>query len=899
MRLKAVVMAGGEGTRLRPLTCGLPKPMVPVGNRPILEHVLNLLARHGCEEALLTLHARPQIIRDYVGDGSAFGLRAKCFVEDVPLGTAGSVKNVEADLDDTFVVISGDVLTGIDLSALMAFHRRQGAAVTIGLTTVENPLEYGVVVCDKNGRVNRFLEKPSWGEVLSDQVSTGIYVIEPAVLKLIELGRVCDFSQQLFPALLEAGMPIFGYRSGDYWCDVGNLGQYLQAHFDILEGRTGLDIGGSELREKVWAGPGVDIAPGVVIEGPLLLGPAVYVGSGASIEGPAVIGRGVIVGGQATIKRSVIGDHSYIGRLAEVRGAVLGRGVRLHNRSSVYDGAVLADEVRVGEEATVKPNVKVWPGRSIAPETILGDSLVWGQTWGYGVFGESGVTGAVNVDLRPELVARLGAVFGASLPAGEAVVVGADPSPAARLLRDTLVSGLGLAGCAVWNGGELPAVAVRYAVTALRARGGVHLGIPEGSASNVGGGSGAGGSEAAGSPLGSDGTLIIRFFDGDGLDLARSATRKLERALGGEDFRRASPERLLPVRYLPGVGEAYLAHIEDRGRNLARKGLVVAGSYRHPWLRTHAANLWRALDVGHVALEPFGDLAAGATGLARRLREAGAAFAFQVGPTGETLSLLDNLGRPLSPAQVWLVLSAAPLARDATPLVVPSNLPRAVAERLAALGAHPISCRATRPELMARMRDLEKDAGPGLFRQSEMVFDALMGAVGLLDYLADTGETLSEMVDQSPLGEWVHLRVACPWEVKGRVMRLLLEGEAAGTAAASGAAGATGVAETAGVAGTTGGTPGATGWAATAPAATTPAAAGWPATARAVEGLQAETPKGRALVLPDADRPAFHVYSEAATMEAAEELAGFYAGRVRELAGLETDTGIPTSSGQS
>lgn len=870
--MKAVVMAGGEGTRLRPLTCSLPKPMVPVGNRPILEHVLNLLARHGFDEALLTLHTRPQAIRDYVGDGSAFGLRVKCFVEDVPLGTAGSVKNVEGDLDGTFVVISGDVLTGIDLGALLEFHRKRGAAVTIGLTTVENPLEYGVVVCDKDGRVGRFVEKPSWGEVISDQVNTGIYAIEPSALKLISSGKVCDFSQQLFPALLEAGLPVFGFRSEGYWCDVGNLGQYLQAHVDILEGRTGLDIGASEMREKVWAGPGVDIAPGVELVGPILLGPGAYVGTAARIEGPAVIGREAIIGGQATIKRSVIGDHSYVGRLAEVRGAVLGRGVRLHNRSAVYDGAVLADEVRVGEETTIKPNVKVWPGRNIAPETVLGDSLVWGQTWGYGVFGESGVTGTVNVDLRPELVARLGAVFGASLPAGETVVIGTDPGPASSLLAQCLSSGLGLAGCSVWAAGELPAVAVRYAVRALGAKGGVHVGLAEGAP----GATGATGTEGA-----DDGRLVIRFFDAEGLDLPRSAARSLERNLGGEDFRRASPDKLGQQRYLPGVGEAYLAHVEDRGRNLARKGLVVGGAYGHPWLQAHAAGLWRSLDVTQVPVEPFGDSLPGPTreALAKRIRETGAAFAFEVDPTGESLRLIDDKGRPLSAAQTWLVLSAVTLVRDDTPLAVPSNLPRAVAERLAALGAQPVPCRATRPELMARMRALEKDAGPALFRQSELLFDALMGVVGLLDYLADTGESLSEMVDASPLGEWVHLRVGCPWEVKGRVMRLLLEAEAAAEAAPDASLGDE---------------------AAQAPApaqgATPPSAK--PALAPPVEGLEAETPKGRVLVLPDSDRPAFHVYSEAVSMEAAEELAGFYAGRVRELAGLERDTGFAPPRGQ-
>lgn len=859
MRLKAVVMAGGEGTRLRPLTCNLPKPMVPVGNRPILEHVLSLLAHHGVEEALLTLHHRPQSIRDFVGDGSSFGLRAKCFVEEVPLGTAGSVKNVEPELDGTFLVLSGDILTDIDLGALLAFHKERGAAVTICLTTVENPLEYGMVVSDRDGRVTRYVEKPSWGQVLSDQVNTGIYVVEPEVLKLIEPGRVWDFSQQLFPALLESGLPLFGYRSRGYWCDVGNLGQYLQAHVDILEGRTGLKVGGTQLQDKVWVGPGVEIAPGVELSGPVLVGSGTYLGTGARLAGPVVLGREVVVAGQASIKRSVVGDHTHVGRLAEVRGAVLGRGVRLGNRSSVYDGAVLADEVHTGDEAVVKPGVKVWPGRAIAPETVLGDSLVWGQTWGWGVFGDAGVTGTVNLELRAELAARLGAVFGASHPLGARLVVGADPAPAARLLRDALVSGIGLAGSEVWNVGEMPAAVVRYATRVLGAAGGVHLGFgasgdEEATAPRAGAGGDASGTATAALP---GGAVAIRFFGAGGADIRRAETRALERSLGGEDFRRASPDKLGEVRYLPGLGEAYLAYAEDRGRNLARRGLVLAGAYRHPWLGKQAPGFWRRLDVGHLALEPFSCAGTPALeAIGRRLRETGGAFAFEVDPSGETLRLIDDRGRLLSPAQTWLVLSAATLIRDGTPLVTPSDLPRAVAERLGALGARPVPCRGSRAELMARMREVEEEAGPALFRQSEIMFDGLLAAVALLDYLVDTEQTLAEMVDESPLGEWVRLRVGCPWETKGRVMRLLLESEAGPAAAGVGLPGGE-------------------------------------------EGLQADTGRGRVLVVPDADRPAFHVYSEAASMEVAEELAGDYARRVRELAGLEDNTGISPSGGQS
>lgn len=828
--MKAVVMAGGEGTRLRPLTCGVPKPMVPVGNRPILDHVLGLLARHGVEEAILTLHHRPRVIRDHVGDGSAHNLKATCYIEDVPLGTAGSVKNVAPELDGTFLIISGDVLTTFDLTSMVDFHRRRGAAVTIGLTSVDTPLEYGVVVCDDDGRVRRFVEKPSWGEVMSDQVNTGIYVVEPEVLDLVEPGRVFDFSQHLFPLLLEAGQPLFGFRGEGYWCDVGNLAQYLQAHVDILEGRAGLGVDGEELEERVWVGPGVEIAPGVELRGPLLIGPGSYLGTGAGLEGPAVLGRDVVIGGQASVKRAVIGDRSFVGRLAEVRGAVIGRGVRLGNRTSVFDGSVLADEVRVGEDTVVKSGVKVWPGRSIAPETVLGDSLVWGKTWGYGVFGEAGVEGLVNVELGPEMAARLGAALGSTQDLGASVVVGVDPAAGPRLLRDALASGLALAGSRVWNCGELPAPVVRYAVGCLGAAAGAHVGAAEGD------------------------RVVIRLLGPDGLDLSRSAKRRLERALGSDDFRRAPPDRLGDIRHLPGLGEAYLAHIQERGRELGRKGLTVAGAYAHPWFAAHARDFWRALDVTHLAFAE--DLAGHPDKLRRFLRAEEAAFAFSLGADGETLRLFDGNGRALDRSQTWLVLSGVAVVREGTPAAVPADLPRAVGEGLAALGAIPLPCAASKAEAMSKMRDLEKDAAPTLFRQSEMVFGGLMAVVGLLDHIADTGETVAEMVDRSPLGEWVHVRVPCPWDAKGRVMRLLLEGAAAG-ASSSGYG------------------------------------------RRAVEGFEAETETGRAVVLPDPDRPAFHVYSEGATMEAAEELAGFFAQRVRELAGLEIDTGIPSPRGQS
>src|SRR6478609_3411921 len=218
-RIKAVVMAGGEGTRLRPLTSNQPKPMVPIVGKPCIEHIIDLLRRHGIDEIVVTVAYLPQVIRGYFGDGESMGVTLHYSVEETPLGTAGSVKHAEALLDETFLVISGDALCDFDLTAIVAAHRDRGAVATLGLKSVENPLEFGVVIIDEDGRIERFLEKPSWGQVFSDTINTGVYVLEPEVLRNVPPDEPYDFSKQLFPALLSRGKHLYGHVLDGYWQD--------------------------------------------------------------------------------------------------------------------------------------------------------------------------------------------------------------------------------------------------------------------------------------------------------------------------------------------------------------------------------------------------------------------------------------------------------------------------------------------------------------------------------------------------------------------------------------------------------------------------------------------------------------------------------------------------------
>jgi len=225
--------------------------MVPIVGKPCMEHILDLLRRHDMHEVVVTLAFMPQAIRTYFGDGTTLEMDVDYSVEEQPLGTAGSVRLARERLDDTFLVISGDALCDVDLTGLVAAHREKGAAVTIALKSVDNPLEFGIVVTDEDGRVERFLEKPSWGQVFSDTINTGIYVLEPEVLRHIPTDRPYDFSKELFPLLLEMGRPIYGHVLDGYWQDIGNLEQFRQANFDALDGRVQLDIPGLRLRGNV------------------------------------------------------------------------------------------------------------------------------------------------------------------------------------------------------------------------------------------------------------------------------------------------------------------------------------------------------------------------------------------------------------------------------------------------------------------------------------------------------------------------------------------------------------------------------------------------------------------------------------------------------------------------
>jgi len=326
---KAVILAGGEGTRLRPLTNGIPKPMLPVLNHPFLEHTIRYLSNYGITEIILALSYQSDIITDYFGDGRRLGVRLRYALEDSPLGTAGAVKNAEGYLDSTFVVLNGDIFTDLDIAAMFAFHRKRKAMATLALTRVDNPCAFGVVEADGNARIQRFIEKPAPDEVTTNWINAGVYILEPEVLQQVPENAHYMFERGLFPRLLELGKTMCGYQFQGQWLDIGTPEKYLCLNCDLLlsddrpafigsPGGNGLYCAGDVVihASAQIVGPAViasrsRIGRQVRIRGPVVIGPDCIIDDGAVLES-AVLWHGVTVGAGAVLKKCVVGNDTEV-----------------------------------------------------------------------------------------------------------------------------------------------------------------------------------------------------------------------------------------------------------------------------------------------------------------------------------------------------------------------------------------------------------------------------------------------------------------------------------------------------------------------------------------------------------------------------------------------------------
>lgn len=751
--MKAVIMAGGEGSRLRPLTCDIPKPMVPVMNVPIMEHIINLLKDHGIKDIAVTLMYMPQKIKDYFGNGSNFGVNLHYFTEDTPLGTAGSVKNAQDFLDQTFVVISGDCLTNINLKKAIEFHNEKKAIATVALTRVDVPLEYGVVILDENQAIKGFLEKPSWGEVFSDTVNTGTYILQPEVFKYIAGGENRDFGQDIFPKLLSEKKGLFGYVSYDYWCDIGDLQAYIKAHNDVFEGRVSINHDAKEVKKGVWVGHGTVIGSKAKVDAPCFIGSNCRIANGCIIDSMSVVGNNNVIEEKVSIKRAVVWNNNYFERGSELRGAIIGNKVNIKSNVSIFENASIGDGCVISERAIIKPNVKIWPSKTVDPLAVVDRNLVWASRHARAVFGENGVSGIINVDINCEFATRLGAAYGSTLKKDSKVVVSSTTANSVRMFKHAFISGILSVGVEVFNLSSLLTPISRHAINFLSVTGGIHIKLCNYNPNR----------------------LRVDFMDAKGAGISRVMERKIENAFFREDFRRCSGDDISRLNNITDFKNYYIRSTLNELDLDAIRDRAVKVCVFSPSDFVISIIVPMLTDLGcKVASFSAPDLCEEYS-FVEKVKNNEADFGAFIDANGESLVLIDKEGRIIKD-DMFIVLTSlilfkiVPGAKVFVPFTAPS-----VIEKIAQKYEGKVHRTKTSPQaVMEQMLSNNYLKNKENLVQFVLNFDALASVVKIVEYLSVYETSLTEIVDEIPVFFSVKSNIFCPWELKGKVMRKLI-----------------------------------------------------------------------------------------------------------------------------
>jgi mannose-1-phosphate guanylyltransferase / phosphomannomutase len=827
--MKAVVMAGGEGNRLRPLTSNQPKPMVPIVGKPCMEHILELLRDHDLTDVIVTVAFLPQAIRSYFGDGEGLGLEIGYSVEDSPLGTAGSVKHAAKQLNETFLVISGDALCDVDLGALIAFHREREAAVTIGLKAVDNPLEFGIVVTDEEGRVERFLEKPSWSQVFSDTINTGIYVLEPEVLNHVPTDRPYDFSKELFPYLLEMGRPIYGLALEGYWQDIGNLDQYRQANFDALEERVRLKIPGIRLRGNVWLGEGVEIDDLEQVEAPSYIGNYCRIAASAAVGAHTVLSNSVTLRERSRIERSIVDASTHVGRSSLIEGAIVGRSCDIRAHVRVHEGVAIGDEVTIGSESVIMPGVRIYPYKEVESGAQIHESVIWESRASPRLFGREGVAGLVNVDLTPETAVRIAAALGTALPRNGRVVTSRESASGCRMIKRAMISGFTSTGLDVADLRVLPAAVARHMLKSENFEAGVHVGTsqvdPE--------------------------VVQIRFFEQPGIQLTSRLQKELEKNFTRGELRRVAFGAVGSISYPARVRETYAQDLLSGldADAIRARGFRIVVDYGYSAASFVLPLLLGPLEVEAVSTHGFTTDRAD-SGM-QMLREAigqvkplvpavGADFGVVFDRAAERLYLVDENGREI-PVEQALLLFLRLLGSNGRrgKLAFPVTVTSQVDQLLEGSDLEIVRTPASLGELTKAAAEdgviFAGAVGGGyVFPEFLPAYDAVASLCNLLELLAPVRRPLSELVADLPAPTLVHRQLHCPFGLKGLVMRVLTERLK-------------------------------------------------DRRLDLTDGIKVFDDRGWAQVLPDPDEPLLHLYAEASTEEDSHALEEEYRRMVEEI----------------
>ncbi|NOY87807.1 MAG: NTP transferase domain-containing protein [FCB group bacterium] len=770
--MKAIIMAGGFGTRLRPLTINIPKPMVPIANLPIMEHVVNLLCHHGITDIISLLYFLPDKITDHFQDGSAFGVKMSYVKPDDDYGTAGAVRHALENVNEPVIIISGDLITDFNLTEAIRWHQEKKSQATILLTRKENPLAYGIVITDNNGRIVRFLEKPSWGEAFSDTINTGIYLLEPEAVKLIPPKTNFDFSQNLYPLMLSQKMGLFGKIMDGYWKDVGNVDEYYQVHLDFFDNKFDLPL--KQKPKKVDKGViyhsgHIHLGKNVDFTGKVVLGDDVTIADKVSLQN-CIIGSRTRLDKGCEIKNSIIWMDGNIGSDCKINSSIIGNHTRIGTDVQLFDKVIISDDCVIGNSATVKANCKIWPGKTVDEGATVSSSMVWGDKWNRELFTNSKITGLALTEITPEMTVKTGAAFGAFLGQKSSVVISRDASDTSRLLKRGLIAGLLAAGVNVSDIEALPVPIVRYCLHYGNYSAGIYVRHNPDDFRQI----------------------DCIFFDGSGLDLPTTKSKKVERLYFGEDFERASLDNIghldILQHPLEDYREDFLKNIDSEGIKQAGFKIVIdhsngSSSQIFPTLFSQLGistiELNANLNPRKFSSSPE-EHAQAIVQLSSIVSSLKADIGFILNPAAEKLAVVDESGKPIDSQLLLLIVIYLYLqTHKCQKIAVPVDASWGVEEIASEFKVEITRVANDHLSMMEIFRSGEVDfvggtRGGFIFPGFQMGSDAMLTTVKILELMAQTKTHFGTVRKKFEHFHRRSLSVPCPWSKKGKVMRQLI-----------------------------------------------------------------------------------------------------------------------------
>lgn len=767
--MKAVVMAGGFGTRIQPLTSSVPKPMIPVFNKPMMEYIIMALKNAGIRDIAVLLYFKPEVIQEYFGDGSRLGVNLQYFIPDDDYGTAGAVKKAEKFLDERFIVVSGDLVTDFNIPEIIGYHEFKQSKATITLTSVPDPLQFGVVITDNDGKIVRFLEKPGWGEVFSDTINTGIYVFEPEILNYIPENKNFDFSKDLFPSIMASGTAIYGFNAKGYWRDIGNPDSYRTSLLEIAEGQVKLPISGErkEFDEGIlYHGANFKLGKDAKIKGLVVAGDNCTLLDGAEVS-DCCMGNGCTVGENTVLSKSILWDNVSTGTECNITNAVFCNSVFLGNKIKCANGAIIAEGTKVGNNVVFEKDIMVWPDKQIEEGSIVSSNLIWGDKWKNSIFEGGKVSARTNIELSADMAAKLGAAFGSLLPQGSKILTSRDYHRASRMLKRAFLGGLLSTGVNAVDLKMEALPAMRYKLSTFGEVGGIHF---------------------RQSPSDPAHTEILFFNDaGDSID--SGVEKNLERAFFRENFRRVAYNEIGDINEKQMVKEFYMeGMLKSLDQTILKaKSTKIVLDLSNGVTDPILPKLFNQVGIEAVILNANHDeqkLSRSVHQQENALEQAAnivkvlnADAGFTIYPSGERIAVIDDKGEKLLGNKLLMLML----------LLIDKSVDKKVKVYLPAFAPSILDDKLKNVEIIhgkftgIKSSFLREFYFAGdlrsfmCFTEHSTTPDAMYTSLKMIEMINKIGKPLSEIVKEIPAYKFYHSVINCPVEIKGFLMRKMSE----------------------------------------------------------------------------------------------------------------------------